>query len=229
VAKKKKRKSRGTSALEKTPSGRSAGPKGKRSNYPGVNFTPPKSVQNAAKRGLKLRKEAAKRKSRPGGTEIGVARARQLSRGTAVDPRSVRRMKSFFARHRHNKGKKGWGSSSDPSPAYVAWLLWGGDPGDKWAKRTWDKMQKVKKNPEPPELEENMVETLTVVEGMNGVPNPGELVGWMENHGMSPLYVGLGAVAGLLLHRENRVGGAVKGAILVGAALAVAHYISQRD
>jgi hypothetical protein len=212
----KKKRARGTSALEKTPSGRSAGPKGKRSDYPGVSFTPPKSVQAAARKGLKLREKMAKRRSRPGGTKIGVARARQLASGKAVWPRSVRRMKSYFARHRGDKKAKGWGSSTDPSPGYVAWLLWGGDAGDRWAKKTWAKMQKVKKNPE--EDYDMAVEKLTIIEGpMDGLgENPG--VGdWMRSNGISPGLVAFGGLAGAALCQDSSMlRGALRWAVLFG-------------
>jgi hypothetical protein len=137
----------GIGALEKTPSGRSAGPRGKRSDYPGVSFVPPKSVQAAAKKGLKLRAFNVKERglSRPGGTKIGVARARQLARGNAIWPRSVKRMHAYFSRHRKDKQAKGFGSTKKPSPGYVAWLLWGGDAGQRWAASTVKKMKAAKR------------------------------------------------------------------------------------
>ena len=29
-----------------------------------------------------------------------------------------------------------WGNEENPSPGYVAWLLWGGEPGREWAEKT---------------------------------------------------------------------------------------------
>ena len=46
-------------------------------------------------------------------------------------------MHSYFARHAVDKQGKthDWGSSTDPSAGYIAWLLWGGDAAQKWAER----------------------------------------------------------------------------------------------
>jgi hypothetical protein len=90
-------------------------------------FVPPQEVRANAKRGLELRKEHGR-----GGTEIGVARARDLSNGSAVSLDTVKRMVSYFARHEVDKQGEGWGVDS---AGYIAWLLWGGDAGRSWAKR----------------------------------------------------------------------------------------------
>lgn len=88
---------------------------------------PPLEVRANAKRGLELRK-----KYNRGGTEVGVARARDLSNGSALSLDTVKRMVSFFARHEVDKKGEGWGVDS---AGYVAWLLWGGDSGRAWAKK----------------------------------------------------------------------------------------------
>lgn len=90
-------------------------------------FVPPQEVRANAKRGLELRKEHGR-----GGTEIGVARARDLSNGSALSLDTVKRMVSYFARHEVDKQGEGWGVDS---AGYIAWLLWGGDAGRSWAKR----------------------------------------------------------------------------------------------
>lgn len=89
---------------------------------------PPETVQRAALRGLELRREFKR-----GGTEIGVARARDLSGGRNVSDATIQRMVSYFARHEVDKKAEGWGSESDPSAGWIAWLLWGGDAGRRWA------------------------------------------------------------------------------------------------
>jgi hypothetical protein len=120
-------------------------------------------------------------------------------------------MKGYFARHRGDKKAKGWGDNNNPSPGYIAWLLWGGDAGDRWAKKTWAKMQRVKKNPEG----DMAVEALTIVEGpmANFEENPGPL-DWMRNRGINPAYVGVGALVGALFDR-SLVWGGLKGALVV--------------
>lgn len=94
------------------------------------SYTPPADVQQAAARGLELR--ASLPPSQRGGTAVGLARARQLSNGRPVSADTLRRMVSYFARHRVDKGGEGWGRDSK---GYQAWLLWGGDPGERWARR----------------------------------------------------------------------------------------------
>jgi hypothetical protein len=72
-----------------------------------------------------------------GGTEVGVARARDLSGGKHISPRTARRMKAYFDRHEIDKEGKGWsaGSKGYPSAGRIAWNLWGGNPGRSWANK----------------------------------------------------------------------------------------------
>jgi len=91
------------------------------------SFVPPAPVRANAKRGLELRD-----KYNRGGTEVGVARARDLSNGSGLSLDTIKRMNSFFARHEVDKQGEGWGKDS---AGYIAWLLWGGDAGWAWAKR----------------------------------------------------------------------------------------------
>lgn len=91
------------------------------------SFTPPAEVRANAKRGLELRAKHGR-----GGTEVGVARARDLSNGSGISLDTIHRMTSYFARHEVDKKGEGWGTDS---AGYIAWLLWGGDAGWSWAKR----------------------------------------------------------------------------------------------
>ena len=45
---------------------------------------------------------------------------------------------SFFARHNVDKRAKNWGDDANPSAGYIAWLLWRGEAGRKWAEREKD-------------------------------------------------------------------------------------------
>ncbi len=96
--------------------------------------TPPESVRNAAARGLELRQEFNR-----GGTSVGVARARDLSNGKEIPVATLKRMRSYFARHEVDKKGEGWNDSSNPSAGKIAWLLWGGDSGKAWANRELSK------------------------------------------------------------------------------------------
>jgi len=102
-------------------------------------YSPPTSVRNNARRGLELRREFNR-----GGTEVGVARARDLSNGKSLPLETINRMVSYFARHEVDKKGKDWGNSSNPSAGYIAWLLWGGDSGKAWANSIANREKKEK-------------------------------------------------------------------------------------
>lgn len=89
--------------------------------------TPPKAVAEAARKGLDLREEHGR-----GGTEVGVRRANQLSDRRPVSDRDIKSMYSYFARHEVDKRGRGWADRDKPSAGYIAWLLWGGEPGREW-------------------------------------------------------------------------------------------------
>lgn len=91
-------------------------------------FKPTAAVAKQAAKGLELR-ETFKR----GGTEVGVARARDLKNQRELSVDTVKRMKSYFARHNVDKRAKNFGDDDNPSAGYIAWLLWGGDEGRDWA------------------------------------------------------------------------------------------------
>lgn len=94
------------------------------------SFIPPKSVSRAAERGLDWRAEYGR-----GGTAVGVARARDLSNSRAVSIKTLKRMKAYFIRHAIDSQATGWfkGERGFPSAGRIAWELWGGDAGRKWA------------------------------------------------------------------------------------------------
>jgi HK97 family phage portal protein len=97
-----------------------------------VNLKPTEEMAREAQRGLDMRKEFNR-----GGTAVGVARARQLINRDNLSPSTVRRMNSFFARHEVDKRAEGFRQGEDgyPSAGKIAWLLWGGDAGQSWARR----------------------------------------------------------------------------------------------
>ena len=111
-------------------------------------FKPPVGVARAAERGLELR-----RKYKRGGLDVkqaakhgigsGVQRAVNLKNRDEISADTVKRMKSFFARHRKNKDGKT--DKGEPSAGAIAWLLWGGDAGDRWSKRVVEQLNKKEK------------------------------------------------------------------------------------
>ena len=104
-----------------------------------IDTTPTEQMAKEAERGLAMRKEFNR-----GGTEVGVARAVQLVSRERLSPRTVRRMHSFFSRHEVDKRAEGFRQGEDgyPSAGKIAWLLWGGDAGQSWARRTVAKLDK---------------------------------------------------------------------------------------
>jgi hypothetical protein len=95
-------------------------------------YSPPADVQAAAQRAITWIEEG---KAGSGFTAVGRARAGQLARGEAVSADTIKRMRSYFARHANDKQAKGFfrGDDAFPTPGRVAWDAWGGDPGERWA------------------------------------------------------------------------------------------------
>lgn len=114
-----------------------------------LNFKPPLNVRKAAKRGLELRKKFGRgglstKIAGKLGIGSGIARANNLVRGSRLSPRTVKRMHNYFSRHRKDK-RKGWSNPKNPSNGYIAWLLWGGDAGKRWADSLVKKMKRIEK------------------------------------------------------------------------------------
>ncbi|MFW6156473.1 MAG: hypothetical protein ACOC7J_04065 [Armatimonadota bacterium] len=91
---------------------------------------PPKNVQERAQRALRAR-ERYEGSDKPA-TVVGMARANQLAKGEEVSYETLRRMRDFFNRHEKNK---------DTERGAIAWGLWGGDPGRRWAERELKKRE----------------------------------------------------------------------------------------
>ena len=106
-----------------------------------VDTRPTAAMAINATRGLELR-----RKFNRGGTMVGVQRASSLKNRERLSPRSVRRMHSFFSRHEVDKQAEGFnrGEKGYPSAGLIAWLLWGGDEGQSWARRKTAELDKAR-------------------------------------------------------------------------------------
>ena len=94
------------------------------------SYAPTQAMIEEARRGLDWREEFNR-----GGTEVGVARARDIVNGRALSRDTIGRMSSFFARHEVDKQGQGFNRDEDgyPSAGRIAWALWGGDPGRAFA------------------------------------------------------------------------------------------------
>ena len=104
-------------------------------------FSPTEVMAREAERGLAWRDEFNR-----GGTEIGVARARDIKNRRNLSLDTVKRMKSYFARHEVDKQGEGFSPGEDgyPSAGRIAWALWSGDPGRTWVNNIMDKIDKEK-------------------------------------------------------------------------------------
>ena len=94
------------------------------------SYKPTEGMVEEANRGLEWRREFGR-----GGTSVGIARARDISNGKSLPLATVKRMKSFFARHEVDKKAEGFrpGEKGYPSNGRIAWALWGGDAGKSWS------------------------------------------------------------------------------------------------
>lgn len=97
--------------------------------YRHIDFSPPAGVREALRRGLELH---AMGHSGDGLQPDTVAWARRMANGEDVTFEKARNMDAWFARH-DNDAERAARERDKTSPAYVAWLLWGGDAGVAWA------------------------------------------------------------------------------------------------
>lgn len=124
-----------------------------------VDLKPTAEMARLADRGLQLRAEFNR-----GGTAVGVARARDIGNRTNLSPETVRRMASYFARHRVDLEAQGARPGEDgyPSAGAIAWMLWGGDPTDPdgagaaWAARKVEEIERQTETSAKAEREERL-------------------------------------------------------------------------
>ena len=135
-----------------------------------INTKPSEGMVAEARRGLEWRKEHGR-----GGTEVGVARARDISNGKELSLDTVKRMKSFFARHEVDKQAEGFSPGEDgyPSAGRIAWALWGGDAGQSWANKIVKSMDAADERQEEIHMDEDEKDINEIVDDIeaNGIPD----------------------------------------------------------
>lgn len=104
-----------------------------------MSHKPTDGMVTAAKRALAWRREYGR-----GGTDVGVARARNIANRDSLSDETVKRMFSFFSRHENNKAKHYSAKESDGGPTAwrIAWDLWGGNAGFSFSKRIAERLEK---------------------------------------------------------------------------------------
>lgn len=124
--------------------------------YEHIDFKPPKSVADEAKRGLEMRREQddsdkgglSHSEADKAGVGSGVQRAVNLKNRDELSPETIKRMVGFFSRHKKNIQKarklKTRAEQLD-SAMYVSDLLWGGESGERWANKIKRQMETADK------------------------------------------------------------------------------------
>ncbi len=107
--------------------------------YPGLRFIAPQPVRDAARKGLRLYEQG---RGGDGLVEATIREARVMAGRQDVTPDKLRRMVAWFARHESDR-RPGWDKPGKETPGYVAWLLWGGDPGRRWATSMVADMERI--------------------------------------------------------------------------------------
>ena len=104
------------------------------------SYKPTEGMISEANRGLDWRREFGR-----GGTSVGIARARDISNGKSLPLATVKRMKSFFARHEVDKKAEGFrpGEKGYPSNGRIAWAMWGGDAGKSWSEKIVNQSERI--------------------------------------------------------------------------------------
>lgn len=94
------------------------------------HFVPPADVAKVALQGLALRARQAP--SRQCCTQSGLLTADYLARRRPMPLSRIAKMAAYFDRHEVDAQGAGWGTDSK---GWQAWLLWGGTPGRRWARK----------------------------------------------------------------------------------------------
>jgi len=104
-----------------------------------ASYKPTEGMKEEAQRGLDWRREYGR-----GGTEVGIARARDIVNGKNLSESTVKRMYSFFRRHEVDHEAEGFRPNEDgyPSNGRIAHALWGGTPADTWSTAIVERLKK---------------------------------------------------------------------------------------
>ena len=147
---------------------------------------PTDGMVEEAKRGLEWRREFGR-----GGTEVGIARARDISNGKNLSDDTVKRMYSFFSRHEVDKKAEGFrvGEKGYPSNGRIAWALWGGDAGFSWSRQIAERLDKKDRTMQDIDKSDTMpqnVEDQEMVDEVRAEPDElsvGDFVSWNSSGG----------------------------------------------
>ena len=92
---------------------------------------PPTNIRKLARKALETRAELPP--SKRAGTPVGVARAKQLANGDNLSQSTLKRMRSFIARHKPNYEKaRQQGKTMKDGGVILAMALWGYPGATTW-------------------------------------------------------------------------------------------------
>jgi HK97 family phage prohead protease len=106
--------------------------------YDDIDFGIPSGVKSQAETGLRWSKEFNR-----GGTEVGKATANYLLNNSTVSPEKARHIARYFPRHAvdlKTPANSKPGADGYPGAGLIAWKLWGGNAGWRWAQKLVDAM-----------------------------------------------------------------------------------------
>jgi hypothetical protein len=92
-----------------------------------TTHTPPQEVSDTAKKGLELAQKTGLVSS-PNIRQIGQA----LASGEPQTRERLRHLGAYFQAHRADASVPSWGKEDSPSPAWIGFLLHGGEAGQAW-------------------------------------------------------------------------------------------------
>lgn len=149
-------------------------------------YKPTDGMKVEAQRGLDWRKEYGR-----GGTEVGIARARDIVNDKNLSEDTVKRMYSFFSRHEVDKKAEGFSQGEDgyPSNGRIAWALWGGDAGFSWSRQIAERLKKEDRTMQDVDKSDTMppdIEDETMTDEVRAEPDElsvGDFVSWDSSGG----------------------------------------------
>jgi len=110
-----------------------------------INTTPPKRVQENARRALivraKLPPSKKAMKDEKGNDTTGVSTARKLIGGRPLSIDTLRTMRAWFARH-DTPEERANRRNDKTSKAWQSWEAWGGDDGKRWVEAVMDRIER---------------------------------------------------------------------------------------
>jgi len=104
---------------------------------------PTEGMATEAQRAIDWRAEG-----NPGGEDNTVERARSIAAREPLSEDTIRRMHAFFSRNASYPTMDGFSPGDDgyPSPARVAWGLWGGNAGQSWSSTLFARLERQDEN-----------------------------------------------------------------------------------